>query len=41
MVLELAAAYEKSDKMRRVLDEQYGDGMTDFFVCALWEFYKD
>ena len=41
LVLELAAAYEKSDKMRKVLDEQYGAGMTDFFVCALREFYKD
>ena len=35
LVLELAAAYEKSDKMRKVLDEQYGNGMTDFFVRAL------
>lgn len=41
LVLELAAAYEKSGKMRKVLDEQYGTGMTDFFVCALREFYKD
>ncbi len=41
LVLELAAAYEKSDKMRKVLDEQYGNGMTDFFVRALREFYKE
>lgn len=40
LVLELAAAYEKSDKMRKVLDEQYGAGMTDFFVYAIREFYK-
>lgn len=41
LVLELAAAYEKSDKMRKVLDEQYGNGMTDFYVRALREFYKE
>ncbi len=41
LVLELAKAYEESDKMKKVLDEQYGAGMTDFFVCALREFYKD
>ncbi|MDE5778766.1 MAG: hypothetical protein K2I10_09730 [Lachnospiraceae bacterium] len=39
--MEQTAAYEKADKMRKVLDEQYGAGMTDFFVCALREFYKD
>jgi len=40
-MLDMAASYKNDERLSSSLDVQYGVGVTDFFVKALDEFYKE
>ena len=41
LVLELADSYKNDEKIKKILEEQYGAGIADFFAAAVHEFYKE
>lgn len=41
LILELADAYKKDEKMKASLDTQYGVGTADFFASAVAQFYLE
>lgn len=41
LMLDMAVSYKNCESMKTALDEQYGIGITDFFVKALDEFYNN
>ena len=41
LILELADAYKKDEKMKASLDTQYGVGTVDFFASAVAQFYLE
>ena len=41
MMLELAASYKSDEKLRKVLDEDYGEGTAEFIADAIRAFYTE
>lgn len=41
LMLDLTKLYTDNEKAKAALDEQYGDGMAEFFVSAVKEYYRE